>query len=51
VVAGRALEQTPVGLDIQTYGGLTITGAVGTVYSVESVTFGTLPFWKSPLYR
>jgi formylglycine-generating enzyme required for sulfatase activity len=30
--------QNPVGLDIQTYAGLTITGAVGTVYSVEYIT-------------
>ena len=30
--------QTPAGLSIQTYAGLTITGAVGTVYSVEYVT-------------
>ncbi len=30
--------QTPAGLDIRTYAGLTITGAVGTVYSVEYVT-------------
>jgi formylglycine-generating enzyme required for sulfatase activity len=30
--------QTPVGLDIQTYAGLTITGAVGAVYSLEYVT-------------
>ncbi len=30
--------QTPPGLGIQTYAGLTITGAVGTVYSIEYVT-------------
>jgi len=30
--------QTPAGLDIQTYAGLTITGAAGTVYSIEYVT-------------
>jgi formylglycine-generating enzyme required for sulfatase activity len=30
--------QTPAGLSIQTYAGLTITGAVGTVYSIEYVT-------------
>jgi formylglycine-generating enzyme required for sulfatase activity len=34
----RAAAQTPSGLDIQVYAGLTITGAVGTVYSVEYVT-------------
>jgi len=34
----RASAQTPAGLNIQTYAGLTITGAVGTVYSVEYVT-------------
>ena len=36
--APRASAQTPAGLSIQTYAGLTITGAVGTVYSVEYVT-------------
>lgn len=35
--APRASAQTPAGLSIQTYAGLTITGAVGTVYSVEYV--------------
>jgi formylglycine-generating enzyme required for sulfatase activity len=30
--------QTPAALGIQTYAGLTITGAVGTVYSIEYVT-------------
>ena len=34
----RATAQTPAGLGIQTYAGLSITGAVGTVYSVEYVT-------------
>jgi formylglycine-generating enzyme required for sulfatase activity len=33
-----AVAQTPAGLDIQTYAGLTITGAVGTVCSIEYVT-------------
>jgi formylglycine-generating enzyme required for sulfatase activity len=37
-VAPEASAQTPAGLTIQTYAGLTITGAVGTVYSVEYVT-------------
>src|SRR5258708_34302000 len=30
--------QTPPGLNLQLYAGLSITGAVGTVYSVEYVT-------------
>jgi len=30
--------QTPAGLDIEAYAGLTITGTVGTVYSIECVT-------------
>jgi len=34
----RASAQTPAGLDLQLYAGLSITGAVGTVYSVECVT-------------
>jgi formylglycine-generating enzyme required for sulfatase activity len=34
----QASAQTPPGLDLQLYAGLTITGAVGTVYSVEYVT-------------
>ena len=38
VLGFRASAQTPADLDIQVYAGLTITGAVGTVYSVESVT-------------
>jgi len=37
-VAPRAVAQTPAKLDIQVYAGLSITGAVGTVYSVEYVT-------------
>ena len=37
-VAPRAVAQTPPALDIHTYAGLTITGAVGTVYSVEYIT-------------
>ena len=37
-VGPRAVAQTPAGLDIQMYAGLTITGAVGTVYSMEYVT-------------
>lgn len=38
VMAQRASAQTPPGLDLQLYAGLTVTGAVGTVYSVEYVT-------------
>lgn len=34
----RAFAQTATGLDLQMYAGLTITGTVGTVYSVEYVT-------------
>ena len=37
-VAPQCSAQTPPGLDIHLYAGLTITGAVGTVYSVEYVT-------------
>jgi len=37
-VGPRASGQTPAGLNIQVYAGLTVTGAVGTVYSVEYVT-------------
>jgi hypothetical protein len=37
-VGPRASAQTPAQLDIQKYAGLTITGAVGTVYSIEYVT-------------
>ena len=37
-VGPRAVAQTPAELDIQPYAGLTITGTVGTVYSVEYVT-------------
>jgi hypothetical protein len=31
----RAAAQTPAGLNLQLYAGLTVTGAVGTVYSIE----------------
>jgi formylglycine-generating enzyme required for sulfatase activity len=37
-VGPAAFGQTPAGLTIQTYAGLTITGAVGTVYSIEYAT-------------
>ena len=34
----HAWAQTPPGLNLELYAGLSITGAVGTVYSVEYVT-------------
>ncbi len=37
-VAPRSSAQTPPGLNLQLYAGLSITGAVGTVYSVEYIT-------------
>jgi formylglycine-generating enzyme required for sulfatase activity len=37
-VGPRAVAQTTAALGIQTYAGLSITGAVGSVYSVEYVT-------------
>ncbi len=37
-VGPRASAQTPPVLDLQLYAGLSITGAVGTVYSMEYVT-------------
>jgi formylglycine-generating enzyme required for sulfatase activity len=37
-VGPTASAQTPSGLNLQLYAGLSITGAVGTVYSVEYVT-------------
>jgi formylglycine-generating enzyme required for sulfatase activity len=37
-VAPQASAQTSAGLDLQLYAGLSITGAVGTVYSIEYVT-------------
>jgi formylglycine-generating enzyme required for sulfatase activity len=37
-VAPRASAQTPPELGVQLYAGLTVTGAVGTVYSIEYVT-------------
>ncbi len=37
-LAPRAIAQTPPTLGLQWYAGLTITGAVGTVYSIEYVT-------------
>ena len=36
--APRAAAQTPAGLDLQLCAGLSITGVVGTVYSIECVT-------------
>jgi len=37
-VGPRACAQTPPVLNLQLYAGLTVTGAVGTVYSIEYVT-------------
>ena len=37
-IAPRASAQTPAVLTLQPYAGLTITGAVGTVYSIEYIT-------------
>jgi hypothetical protein len=37
-VGPPAVAQTPAELEIQLHAGLTITGTVGTVYAVESVT-------------
>jgi formylglycine-generating enzyme required for sulfatase activity len=37
-MAPRASAEAPAGLTIQTYAGLTITGAVGTVYTVQFTT-------------
>jgi formylglycine-generating enzyme required for sulfatase activity len=34
----RASAQTPAGLDLRLYAGLSITGAVATIYSIEYVT-------------
>ena len=45
-----ASAQTPAALNIQVYAGLTITGAVGTVYSIDYVTnlalTNTLSAWR-----
>src|SRR5437667_11353965 len=41
-----ALGQTPPRLDIQLYAGLSITGAVGTVYQIQYVT--DLPQTNTP---
>ncbi len=38
MVALQAAAQTPTGLPLQTYAGLTITGSVGTVYAIECIT-------------
>src|SRR3954470_528566 len=49
-VGPGAVAQTPAELDIRLYAGLTITGAVGTVYSVEYVSdpaqTNTLNAWR-----
>ncbi len=46
-VAPRASAQTPAGLDLQLYAGLTLTGAVGTVTSAAFWLNGNLYglFW------
>ena len=53
-IASRAAAQTPPVLDVHLYAGLTITGAVGTVYSVEYVTdlaqTNTPSAWRSLEY-
>ena len=36
--ASQASAQTPAGLDIQIYAGVTVTGAVGSVYQIQYVT-------------
>src|SRR4249919_1002106 len=46
-VAPRVPAQTPLGLDLQLYAGLSITGAVGAVYSVEYVTdLAQTNYWR-----
>src|ERR1051326_8012845 len=37
-MSAPAVAQTAAGLDLQLYAGLSITGTVGTVYSVEFIT-------------
>lgn len=37
VLGPEAVAQTPAGLNLRMYAGLTLTGAVGTVYSIEYV--------------
>ena len=50
-VGPRATAQTPAELDLQLYAGLGITGAIGTVYSIEYVTklaqTNNLSAWRS----
>ncbi len=46
VLEPHASAQTPARLGIQTYAGLTITGAVGTVYSIEHGADFTQTNWK-----
>jgi hypothetical protein len=46
-----ARAQTPPGLDLQLYAGLSITGAVGTVYSVEHISdFDQTNAWRCLTY-
>ena len=37
-VVPRSVAQSAASLDLQLYGGLTITGAVGTVYQIQYLT-------------
>src|SRR5690349_4327059 len=50
-VGPRATAQTPAELDLQLYAGLGVTGAIGTVYSIEYVTelapTNNLTAWRS----
>lgn len=46
VLEPHAIAQTQTGLGIQTYAGLTISGAIDTVYSIEHVTDFTQTNWK-----
>ena len=50
-VGPRASAQTPPGLSLQLYAGLSITGAVGTVYSVEYVAdLAQTNDWRCPTF-
>ena len=48
VVVIGVLAQSPSDLNIQPYAGLTIEGAVGTVYSIESIFPGAFYHRPSP---
>jgi formylglycine-generating enzyme required for sulfatase activity len=47
LLAPQASAQNPATLAIQTYAGLTITGAVGTIYTVQYTTNLDRPDWRS----